>query len=348
MNKKNILFLFFILTLPVLNISAKYFSTVETPIQQAVSAKPLAQSPSEPIICKTGIYIQTIQIHQQEEVFDVLFYWWFRVDSVDPKINYADIADIEFVNADTDLGIDKKNEDLSKGFYYVTGRCKATIPYKANYANFPFDTQMLEISIENKNNNIDSIVYVPEDKGPFMNELKQNNIEILNGDQYSISQMKCENSVYTYKTNFGDPGVKGNEQYSRISFIVDLHRNPAGILQKLALPLLVVLILAYLVFYIPDYEIGTASALTVTALLAAIAFQWTLNDSLHKVSYMTIVDKIFYLVYSFIFYAMAQTVITFNLSKLSDDMKKLSHRIEVHSRYLFPALFCILLLLLLK
>jgi len=322
--------------------------TKEVPIQQAANAKPLAQSPSEPIICKTGIYIQTIQIHQQEEVFDVLFYWWFRVDSVDPKINYADIADIEFVNADTDLGIDKKNEDLSKGFYYVTGRCKATIPYKANYANFPFDTQMLEISIENKNNNIDSIVYVPEDKGPFMNELKQNNIEILNGDQYSISQMKCENSVYTYKTNFGDPGVMGNEQYSRISFIVDLQRNPAGILQKLALPLLVVLILAYLVFYIPDYEIGTASALTVTALLAAIAFQWTLNDSLPKVSYMTIVDKIFYLVYSFIFYAMAQTVITFNLSKLSDDMKKLSHRIEVHSRYLFPALFCILLLLLLR
>jgi len=88
--------------------------------------------------------------------------------------------------------------------------------------------------------------------------------------------------------------------------------------------------------------------LTVKALLAAIAFQWTLNDSLPKVSYMTIVDKIYYLVYSFIFYAMAQTVITFNLSKLSDDMKKLSHRIEVHSRYLFPALFCILLLLMLK
>ena len=321
---------------------------VEGPIQQAVSAKPLAQGPSEPIVCKTGIYIQTIQIHQQEEVFDVLFYWWFRVDSVDPKIDYVDIADIEFVNADTQLGIDKKSDDLSKGFYYVTGRCKATIPYKANYANFPFDTQMLEISIENKNSNIDSILYVPEDKGPFMNELKQNNIEILNGDQYSISQLRCNNSVYAYKTNFGDPEVKGNEQYSRISFIVDLRRNPAGILQKVALPLTVVLILAYLVFYIPDYEIGTASALTVTALLAAIAFQWTLNDSLPKVSYLTIVDKLFYLVYSFIFYAMAQTVITFNLSKLSDDMKKLSHRIEVHSRYLFPTLFCILLLLLLK
>lgn len=71
-------------------------------------------------------------------------------------------------------------------------------------------------------------------------------------------------------------------------------------------------------FFIPDYEIGTASALTVTALLAAIAFQWTINDSLPKVSYITLIDKIFYLVYFYIFYAMTQTVVTFNMSKGSE------------------------------
>jgi len=61
---------------------------------------------------------------------------------------------------------------------------------------------------------------------------------------------------------------------------------------------------------------------------------------------MASVKKIFYLVYAFIFYAIAQTVITFNLSNPSDDIKKLSHRIGVHSRYLFPALWILLLLLL--
>ena len=65
-----------------------------------------------------------------------------------------------------------------------------------------------------------------------------------------------------------------------------------------------------------------------------------------KVSYIASMKKIFYLVYAFIFYAIAQTVITFNLSNPSDDIKKLSHRIGVHSRYLFPALWILLLLLL--
>ena len=116
-------------------------------------------------------------------------------------------------------------------------------------------------------------------------------------------------------------------------------------INKISLPLLVVLILAYLVFFIPDHEIGTASGLTVTALLAAIAFQWTINDSLPKVSYLTTIDKIFYLVYAYIFYAMAQTILTFNISRKGEYWQNISNKIEIHSRYLFPLTFGLLLYL---
>ncbi len=125
-------------------------------------------------------------------------------------------------------------------------------------------------------------------------------------------------------------------------------RNPVGIMLKLALPLFVVLILSYLVFYIPDNEIGTASGLTVTSLLAAIAFQWTISDSLPKVSYFTTVDNVFYLVYSYIFYAMAQTVVTYNLSDGSKKAKSISNIIEIHSRWLFPLSFLIILIYILR
>ena len=117
---------------------------------------------------------------------------------------------------------------------------------------------------------------------------------------------------------------------------------------KLALPLFVVLLLSYLVFFIPDHEIGTASALTVTSLLAAIAFQWTISDSLPKVSYFTTVDKVFYLVYSYIFYAMMQTVVTYNLSDGNDRAKTISNKIEIHSRWLFPLSFFLILLYILN
>ncbi len=71
------------------------------------------------------------------------------------------------------------------------------------------------------------------------------------------------NFKHSYNSNFGDPEIHNFETYSRISFNIFIERNPFGILAKISLPLFVVLFLAYLVFYIPDYEIGTVSALTV-------------------------------------------------------------------------------------
>lgn len=303
-----------------------------------------------PIRCKTGIFIKTMRIHQTEEQFEVMFYWWLRVDSADITADYSEISAIEFINAESEVEIDLQQYDTANSAYYVVGTCKGLFPYKADYHKFPYDIQSLNIAVENKLLNNYDIVYVPDNLTTPINLFKDHRIEILNGDQFKIAALTAVSDPYTYKTNFGDPSVEPHETYSRIEFTLKINRDPVGIMQKLALPLLVVLILAYLVFYIPDFEIGTASALTVTALLAAIAFQWTLNDALPKVSYLTLVDRIFYMVYIYIFYAMFQTVITYNMNKVAEKLmstnetkalklQKLSDAIEWHSRYLFPLSF---------
>lgn len=301
-----------------------------------------------PIICKTGIYIKTLKLNQPDEEFNILFYWWIRVDSIDLNEDYKKVVDIEFINSSSEIEITQEIIDKEKKYYYVTGICRATFPFKADYQKFPYDIQNLTISIENKNHNKKEILYIKDDKNAFMNSISDKNIEILNGDQYIIKQLTCTNSLYIYKTNFGDPSTIGNDEYSRINFNIEVMRNPFGIMLKLALPLFVVLILSYLVFYIPDNEIGTASGLTVTSLLAAIAFQWTISDSLPKVSYFTTVDNVFYLVYSYIFYAMAQTVVTYNLSDGSEKAKRISNTIELHSRWLFPLTFLLILIYILR
>ena len=298
----------------------------------------------EPVKCQFGIYAKTLRINQAEETFETFFYWWLRVDSIQPNIDYSFVKEFEFINADLEM-FEFDTADSSNGYYYISGRCKAIIPYKSDYRKFPFDIQNLKISIENTVANIKSLVYVPDNATTHINNLNDENVEILNGDQYSIRSLKAVESSYVYNTNFGDPQIEGNEKYSRLEFNIGVDRDPTGILQKISLPLIVVLILAYLVFFIPDHEIGTASGLTVTALLAAIAFQWTINDSLPKVSYLTTIDKIFYLVYAYIFYAMAQTILTFNLSIKSEYWKNISHKIDIHSRYMFPLTFGLLLYL---
>jgi hypothetical protein len=305
---------------------------------------PLKSFSRSPVKCHFGIYTKTLRINQAEETFETFFYWWLRVDSIQTGIDYSFVKDFEFINAEVEM-FDFDAADSLNGYYYVAGRCKAVIPYKADYKRFPFDVQQLHIAIESTAENKNALIYIPDYTTKNINNIRDENIEILNGDQYSIKSLNAIESRYIYRTNFGDPQVEGNEEYSRLEFHIGIERNPAGIIQKISLPLFVVLILAYLVFYIPDHEIGTASGLTVTALLAAIAFQWTLNDALPKVSYLTLIDKIFYLVYAYIFYAMAQTVFTFNLSNKSNYWKNVSIQIEFHSRYLFPLTFIAFLLL---
>jgi hypothetical protein len=302
---------------------------------------------NKPIVCKTGVYIKTLKINQVDENFDVEFYWWTRVDSIDLNKDYSFVKEIEVINADINTFniVETKTDTIHKS-YFVTGIAKVTIPYKSEYRNFPFDKQKLSIAFENKNINIASIIYIPDNKTSSINNLKDNNIDILNGDQYKVNRLGVSNSEHAYNSNFGDPEIHDYETYSRISFNIFVERNPFGILAKISLPLFVVLFLSYLVFFIPDYEIGTASALTVTALLAGIAFEWTIKDSLPKASYLTLIDKLFYLVYFFIFYAMVQTIITFNLSKGTEKNKLLSINIEEKSKYIFPILFIILCTLL--
>lgn len=288
----------------VMRINNEFINKGNT-IRQVLKALPLLlffcffQAPQclaqEPTKCHFGIYTKTLRINQAEETFEVFFYWWLRVDSIESGVDYSFVKDFEFINAEVEM-FDFDAADSLNGYYYVAGRCKATIPYKADYRRFPFDVQQLNISIENKAENKSVLLYVPDYSTKNINSIKDDNVEILNGDQYSIEFLKVQESSYVYRTNFGDPSIEGNEEYSRLEFHIGVDRNPTGIIQKISLPLIVVLILAYLVFYIPDHEIGTASGLTVTALLAAIAFQWTLNDSLPKVSYLTLIDKIFYLV----------------------------------------------------
>ena len=299
------------------------------------------------INCKTGIYLKTIKINQIDETFDVDFYYWLRVDSINLNENYEFIKDVEFINSSnlTNEILEEKVDSIEK-YYYVNGFCKSTFPYKSNFKNFPFDKQNLNIEIENTIANNTKLLYIPDNRFFFINKMSDNNIDILNGGLFKVSELNFNTTNYEYKTNFGDPSIKKYDVYSRLNFNIKISHNAFEVFQKISLPLLVVLILAYLVFYIPAHDIGTASALTVTSLLAAIAFQWTIYDSLPKVSYITLMDKIFYLVFFFIFYAMAQTVFTFNLSEGTDKQKKISIKLELYSRYLFPILFLISLFLL--
>jgi hypothetical protein len=57
-------------------------------------------------------------------------------------------------------------------------------------------------------------------------------------------------------------------------------------------------VLAYLVFFVPARELEVAVGLTVTSVLACIAFQLTVAGDLPHIGYVVTSDRIFHLCYS--------------------------------------------------
>jgi hypothetical protein len=119
--------------------------------------------------------------------------------------------------------------------------------------------------------------------------------------------------------------------------IIELQRHFGPYLLKIMIPLLIILTLSYLVFFVPAAQLDVAAGLTVTSLLACIAFQWTVNDGLPNIGYIVTSDRIFHMSYALIMSAMAHTVYTFNLER--SGRTALAERLELICRWAFPVAF---------
>ncbi|HKR07458.1 MAG TPA: hypothetical protein VJY62_22680, partial [Bacteroidia bacterium] len=96
------------------------------------------------------------------------------------------------------------------------------------------------------------------------------------------------------------------------------------------------LITSYLVFFIPARQLEVAVGLTVTSLLASIALQLTFQNALPEVGYLTKADKMSYLFYSLITFALVQTVVTFHLE--NKYKIELANRLEIMGRIFYPVI----------
>lgn len=303
---------------------------------------------SKPLVVKIGFFAKELSVHSSEETFDAELYMWIRMPNTDRAwslFNWEDDPEaLEFVNGDIEeLTIDEGYQIGEE--YYVNARVKGSFHYISNYYNYPFDSQELPIEIEHAFLESDEIIFVA-DQESIDRAMKEHGSHSLSDEldigELEISGVDYSSSVRVYRTDFGDLGAKSQSSYSRLTYALKTKRNYWSFLFKAFIPLTIVLTLAYLVFFIPAGQLELAGGLTVTSLLAAIAFQWTLGDNLPSVGYLTIMDYVFYLTYFLIMAAMVQTIYTFNLENSSVNQAfklKLSNWLEWFGRISYPIVY---------
>ena len=294
---------------------------------------------AEPSQLRFGIYIKSIKLINKDEKADIDFYYWLKFKKTGDQAQAEKFKYIEFVNGEIEQIESVEERDIGDD-RYVTGRVRGKFAFVADYTAYPFDKQEAIIEIEHKVMESKDLVIIPDAASYERSHAKAHRFGVaddLRAGDVTVIRAAFASDARIYATDFGDIENEPTAAYSRLTYKVFVQRKWQLYVLKFFMPLVIIISIAYLVFYIPADQLELASSLTVTSILAAIAFQITLVNDTPNVGYLTCVDKIFYLTYVLIMFAMVQTVWTWHLEK--SGRATLSSALEICSRFAFPAVF---------
>ena len=197
------------------------------------------------------------------------------------------------------------------GWNYAYYRVFATMHGNFPLHKYPFDTQTIKIEVEHTTMAMDQLVFVPDDltvDGKPRDMLRTAVTPGLSIADWVITGIRQSAVPFVYPTDFGSMLEKGPEptRWSRYCFEVDLRRVVFPYLLKFTVPLVVIVLMSFLSFFIRPEEFQVQSGIVVTALLSSVAFHLTQSSNLPDVGYLVTADKFFILTYVVIFLALAE------------------------------------------
>ncbi len=125
-----------------------------------------------------------------------------------------------------------------------------------------------------------------------------------------------------------------------MAFSIEAERRQGFFYFKVIAPLIFIVAMSWLVFWIDPTQAATQISIAVTAMLTLIAYRFVLGASLPRLPYLTRLDYFILAATVLVFAALVQVVITSNYAK-SDKLAK-AQRIDRIARWVFPAAFLLL------
>ena len=239
-----------------------------------------------PAIVKVGFVISEIRDYQiQDGSFSADYFMSFTADKPVPKLhpvftNGHDTNCISIVDVETFR------------FY----RCTGTFTSPVDLLDYPFDTQTLDISVEDAVYGVDTIEFVAD---PRRTSLDAN----FRVSGYSVASVGARTFKHQYPSRFD----RDDLYVSRYKFTVALDRFAQSAAFSVFVPAFIIVLISLLGLWVPpeDLEVRTGSGAPMLA--AAVLFHYSLVQSLPATGYLTHADKLMLGVYVSLLMNMATT-----------------------------------------
>ncbi len=231
-----------------------------------------------------GVYLHDVtKFDQKDGVFDADFELWVKWrGEFDPDtLTIANVSQMER----EPFSLDQEGD-----WHTARKRVRGTLRGQFNVARFPFDEQTLRVELD-----------LPERLGELAPDLAGSGMS----QQFSVSGWDYEPNFYArvkplvYHSDLG--AIEGEgfpTKIRRAAFEVTLHRPLLTAATKLFLPLLVILLVAFVPLFIHPEKLEVRASIGVTALLACFAFHFAVSDAMPDVTYITLAETLFLISYA--------------------------------------------------
>ena len=262
----------------------------------------------------------------------------YRGDERAPKI--------EFVNAASpiELGEPVKSAVGSLGERYDLYRIQGTFKAQLDFSDFPFDTQILDIIIQNVDAPATQLIYAPDPDLLSTTSFERlqsgvnvgktiDNIPNWRADSVDYFQQSVGSSAA-----LGDPTVVDaattTTTYSQFVTETTISRDVNSFLVKNVLPLLLLVLVTYIALWTPGSDLATRVSFGVTGILTGAVMLNDVTASLPNVDYSVAIQWAYYA-----FIALSALVVLegiFSHKFNEDGALNAARRLDVTARILYP------------
>ncbi len=197
-----------------------------------------------------------------------------------------------------------------------------------NLKEFPFDRQRLNIQIVSVGFTAKDVVFIPlEREGGRKSGVAEN---ICLPDWRVLDWQARIEPYFPMEAMKGIPGFL---------FSVNVARHTTDFFLKVICPLIFIITMSWVAFFIHPEEVATIVYVAGTAVFTLIAYLFTVNQMIPDVSYITRMDKILLMSMAAVFLSLIQTVIIVRHVKRGNT--QLAQSIAHWSRILYPIIFLV-------
>jgi hypothetical protein len=234
------------------------------------------------------------------------------------------VPQTEIVNEIERKSVQFDTTELRDGRCLRTRRLHSSLRTAFNLRTFPFDEQSLTLELSDAEFTSSQVRYEDQAVAAGVDD------SVL----HHLAAWKVLPGVGFERTTRAFRWDPGAPDYDYATFSVNLRRHVSYHIGKFFLPLLLIVIVSFAVFWINPEDLASEMQVAVTCLLAAVALQLAEGSELPDVSYLTIADRAFATSYVAIALAVLQSVYTNHLARAGK--KDLAVRVDRWSRVVFP------------